>query len=107
MDFNKKISNKILLDLQDAKKNNISIKRLEDKINQNLMAVDSTFPKQIILLIEGILSKIKIHKQEQYASTLNTSEEGTYNENLPVGNLFDQEIIHLKRYINNKNDKIY
>lgn len=98
MDFNKKIAKKILADLQSAKKYNLSFKKLEDNICQNLAAVDSTFLSNIKIIIEGVLSKIAAHQQKQYASTLNTPEEGTYDEFLPIGNLFDHEIACLEEY---------
>lgn len=98
MDFNKKIAKKILADLQSTKKYKLSFKKLENNICQNIAAVDSTFPSNIKIIIESILLKITVHQQKQYASTLNTPEEGTYDESLPIGNLFDHEIAYLEEY---------
>jgi len=99
MDFNKKIANKILSDLKKAKNQNISLEILENNVHLNLGAVDSTFPSYIRDTIEKILSKIEDHREEQYAATLNTPNEGMRDETLAVGDLFDLEISQIEEYI--------
>lgn len=101
MDFNKKMAEQILFDLKDAKNQSITLKVLEVEVRKNLGAVDSTFPREIKNLIEGIFSKIEIHQQNQYCSTLNTDQEGTCDETLPLDDLFDAEITHLENYLSN------
>ncbi len=98
MDFNKRIANNILADLYKAKQHEISITILESNIRKNLDAVDSTFPSQIKSMTEKILSKISEHQQMQYSATLNTPNEGTYDESLPIGVLFDSEITILEEF---------
>lgn len=98
VDFNRKITKRILIDLQNVKKQNLSCKALEKNIRQNLAAVDSTFPLPIKAVIAEILLKIEGHQEEQYSATLNTSNEGTPDEALSVDNLFDNEIAFLEEY---------
>lgn len=98
VDFNKKITNRILVDLQNVKKQNLSCQVLESNIRQNIASVDSTFPIQIKNVIESILSKTEDHIAKQYCATLNTSSEGTYDETVQVDNLFDYEIAFLEEY---------
>ena len=92
MNFHKRILNRILLDIHSAKNLNISFNTLDKNIRQNLGAVDSTFPLEIKNIIYEILLKIENHQQEQYVSTLNTSNEGIPDETLFAGKLFDNEI---------------
>ena len=99
MDFNQRIAFAILLDLQAAKALTLSFKILEERVRINLGALDSTFPKHIKAVIEGILPKIKAHQGEQYAATLNTPREGEYDENFLVENFLDYEIDCLKNYV--------
>lgn len=75
------------------------LQTLEKNIYQNIEAVDSTFPIQVKDVIEVILLKIEEQKQAQYCATLNTPEEGTYDETLPVDDLFDAEIAFLEKYV--------
>lgn len=99
MEFNKRIAKKILLDIQSAKKLHLSFKILDNNIRLNLDALDSTFPRYLKNMIEGVLTKIEDHQEEQYAATLNTPLEGTQDETIEVGDLFDVEIDSLERYI--------
>ena len=101
-DFNKKITTKIFIDLQKAKDMALSLQELEYNINLNINAVDSTFPKHIREAITEVLSKIDDHRMKQYAATLNTPKEGTYDYSLPIGNLVDLEIDVLEQYLNKK-----
>lgn len=98
MDFNKKITRRILVELKDVKKRNLSCKVFESNIRKNFAAVDSTFPIEVRSVIETILLKIEEHMEKQYCATLNTCREGTYDEILPVDNLFDYEIVLLEEY---------
>lgn len=86
------------MDLQRFKKSTLSSATLEHNIHQNIGAVDSTFPFQIKRIFEDILSKIKNYQEEQYTATLNPSNEGTYDQNLPIGDLLDSEIALLEKY---------
>lgn len=99
MDFNKKIARRILLDLQNAKKLNISVKTLEKNILLNLGAIDSTFPNEIKDMLDKTLWQITEHHESQYSASLNTPQEGTYDETLPNGNLFEPEIAYLEEYV--------
>ena len=98
MNFNTKITHEIISDLQNAKKNNLSFRILKQNILENVGAIDSTFPIQIKDMLEVVLSKIENHQQIQYSNTLNTPNEGTYDETTPVGDLFDTEIAYLTEY---------
>lgn len=95
---NKKIVRRILADLHSFKELTLSSFTLESNVHLNMGAVDTTFPSQIKDIIDLILSKLSDHQAEQYAATLNTPEEGTHDQNLPVGNLFDCEIALLEEY---------
>lgn len=99
MDFNKRIASNIIADLNKAKQHEISITTLELNLRKNLDALDSTFPVELRSTIEDLFDKISDHQQNQYSSTLNTSNEGTYGESLPIGNLFDSEITMLNDFI--------
>jgi hypothetical protein len=99
LSFNKKIAKKILIDLVNVKNGILSLKNLEENINKNLDAIDSTFPTHLRGTILEVLPKISEHQMKQYAANLNTCEEGTYNEVLPVKNIFDFAIDALTDFI--------
>lgn len=99
IDFNKKILRRILVDLRSFSQLNLSCSALEKKVHLNMGALDSTIPSHIKVIIEIILSKIEYHRQEQLVATLNTNQEGTYDQNLPVSGLIDSEIALLDKYI--------
>lgn len=101
-EFNKKIAEDILSDLKRAKNLELSFVDLEEYISAKLGGLDSTFPAHLKEILKKIPRKIHDHRQNQYAATLNTDDEGTYDESLPLDGLFDFEIESLQRYIDNK-----
>ncbi len=99
MNFHKRMISRIILDLYNVKNQKISFHTLDKNICQIVDAVDSTFPLEVKNIIYEILLKIESHQEEQYISTLNTSNEGCSDEYLFVGNLFDNEISILERLL--------
>ena len=99
IDFNKKIIRRILIDLQNFNQLNLSCFALEERVHLHMGALDSTIPSHIKVIFEMILSNIEDHRQEQYAETLNTDQEGTYDQTLPVNGLLDIEIVLLEKYL--------
>ena len=76
---------------------------LDGRVRLNLEAVDSTFPSQLRNMIEDISLKIEEHRDRQYAANINTAQEGTYDESLEVGDLFNSEIACLEDYVQRQN----
>lgn len=99
IDFNKRTLKRILVDLRSFSELNLSCFALEKRVQLNMGALDSTISSHIKVIIGIILSKIEDHRQEQLAATLNTNQEGTYDQNLPVSGLLDSEIALIEKYI--------
>jgi hypothetical protein len=99
MDFNQRIAYRTLLALQAAKNRSMSFQSLQQLIELNLEAIDSSFSADIKNVLEKLLSKIDDHLQNQYAATLNTPFEGTLDQTVDANELFDLEIKRLQEYV--------
>lgn len=75
MEFNKKIASNILEQLKKISANEISIIELEDSIEMNLEALDSTFPLELKSKLDNLVSTIFNEQNNTAAKFLNTATE--------------------------------
>jgi hypothetical protein len=102
-DYNKRMAYEILLLLEASTALNLSISDLEKQISTVKVALDKTFPESCREIIDIVLDKIENQRQLQYCATLNTENEGSYDESISLDNMFSKEIDILKQYLANTN----
>lgn len=98
MEFNHRIVSKIISDLEKARANKMPLDQLAILIEGHANALDSTFPKNLRVLVDNIFRKIHDLKLANYAANLNTDDEGLEEAGLRDSS-FDQAISSLREFI--------
>lgn len=101
------MAQKLINDIESAKQHKMSLLELQDRVALHLGALDATFPQDIKKLLGDVYFIVEDLRQDQYVATLNTPQEGTFDETLPIGDSFDDIIFRLKNYVGNISTDIY
>ncbi|MCS3444823.1 MULTISPECIES: hypothetical protein [Bradyrhizobium] len=99
MDSNQRAASAILGSVISAQSGKLSLPELERDILAQLPAIDSTLPRAIRELLDGLVLSVFQAQTKNGAAALNTPRQFNYDENEGVDRLFDQAANALRAYL--------